>query len=451
MFAEMTCTRHGATATRSCLPQMCETSPSELGSEGMLHCNILCCNAKGAVLASNRAGKAAENPMLHALYLVHNLSDPAVRRRALMLREGGAVVTLAGFRRDDNPLARIDGLAPVELGTTEDGNFSQRLRAVARATAGLGRRLGRVPRPDVIVARNLEMLVLANRASRVWGDVPVVYECLDIHRLMLRGDAAGGLLRWVERMLGRRAHLLITSSPAFVEHYFERFGQIDLPIELVENKVLALHEGGGHSADGPLPDGPPWKIGWFGALRCRRSLAILSAFSRAMKGRFRIVLRGRPAYSEFDDFDAIVAREPYVEFHGPYRNPEDLPAIYGEVHFAWLIDFFEAGQNSDWLLPNRLYESCCHGAVPIAMAGTETARFLAAREIGLALPEVTPSAMVERLAPMTAEQYRAASSQVASIESTAWTCGPADCRALVSRLADVATRRRDGALLETWA
>ena len=34
--------------------------------------------------------------MLHVLYLVHNLTDPAVRRRILMLEAGGAQVSLAG-------------------------------------------------------------------------------------------------------------------------------------------------------------------------------------------------------------------------------------------------------------------------------------------------------------------------------------------------------------------
>ena len=86
-----------------------------------------------------------------------------------------------------------------------------------------------------------------------------------------------------------------------------------------------------------------------------------------MEGRFEIVLRGRPAYSEFTDFDGFVAAEPYLRFDGAYRNPEDLAAIYGEVHFSWAIDFFEEGLNSSWLLPNRLYEGCRYGAVPIAM------------------------------------------------------------------------------------
>ena len=123
--------------------------------------------------------------MIRVLYLVHDLSDPAVRRRVLMLTAGGATVTLAGFRRGENRLADIEGVAPLELGATADARFAQRLFAVAGAASKLPRLLAGLARPDVILARNLEMLALANRASRHFGRVPIAYECLDVHRLLL--------------------------------------------------------------------------------------------------------------------------------------------------------------------------------------------------------------------------------------------------------------------------
>ena len=124
-----------------------------------------------------------------------------------------------------------------------------------------------------------------------------------------------------------------------------------------------------------------------------------------MDGRFEIVLRGRPAYSEFADFDGFVAAEPYMRFDGPYRNPEDLAAIYGEVHFSWAIDFFEEGLNSSWLLPNRLYEGCRYGAVPIAMRATETGRFLADRHLGLLLDDAVAGALAALLGSHDIEEY----------------------------------------------
>ena len=249
--------------------------------------------------------------------------------------------------------------------------MAQRLAAVARAALSLGAKLRGVAKPDLIIGRNLEMLALANRAKALFAaDTPVVYECLDIHRLLLRQGGIGKAMRAAERLLGRNSVLLMTSSPAFVREYFEPFRQFSAPVALLQNKVLEIAgkarrrlAAGGSAGRWRKPGRSA------GSARCAAASRwqLLAAFTRRMDGRFEVVLRGRPAYSEFDDFDRLVAAEPYIHFAGPYRNPEDLAAIYGEVHFSWAIDFFEEGLNSNWLLPNRLYEGCRFGAVPIAM------------------------------------------------------------------------------------
>lgn len=378
--------------------------------------------------------------MLQVLYFAQDLADPAVRRRVLMLLAGGAKVRLAGFRRGANPLAEIEGIKPIELGTTQDGRFFQRIGAIAGSCLSLGQALRHIERPDVIIARNLDMLAIARRAVGLFGgDVPVVYECLDIHRLLLRRDIAGRALRASEAFLGRGARLLITSSPAFVEHYFRPLSGISAPTMMLENKVLELDKIEARPlvpAAVPPKDGP-WRIGWFGALRCRKSLALLSAFSRAMDGRFEIVLRGRPAYSEFDDFDGFVRNEPFMQFHGPYRSPEELGAIYSDVHFTWAIDFFEEGQNSKWLLPNRLYEGCRFGRVPIALRGTETARFLAIRGLGMLLDEAEPEALVALIGSIEPERYAEASGRIAACAADTWIFSRGDCESLVRRLSAV--------------
>lgn len=377
--------------------------------------------------------------MLQILYLAQDLADPAVRRRTLTLVAGGARVTLAGFRRGDNPLAAIDGVEPIELGTTADGRFAQRIGVVARACLSLQRQLGHVRKPDVIIARNLEMLAVARRAVAFFGGtIPIVYECLDIHRLMLRKDIVGRMLRAAESQLGKNARLLITSSPAFIEHYFRPLSGIGAPPMLLENKVLEIHGTVERRTAPPAecpPPGAPWKIGWFGALRCRRSLALLAEFSRKMEGRFEIVLRGRPAYSEFDDFDGFVRNEPFMRFEGAYRNPEDLAEIYGEVHFTWAIDFFEEGQNSAWLLPNRLYEGCRHGRIPIAMKGTETARFLSVRSIGFVLEGADAGSLATTLGSLTPKRYADAAERISRCNPGSWVFDRADCETLVRQLA----------------
>lgn len=377
--------------------------------------------------------------MLDVLYLAHDVADPAIRRRTLMLAAGGANVTVAGFRRGaDMPV--IDG--HIELGITRDGRFGQRIAAVGKAALMLGGKLRGVGKPGVIIARNLEMLALANRANALFGgDVPIVYECLDIHRLLLRNDLAGRALRSAEQYLGRNVSLLVTSSPAFIENYFRPVSRLKAPTLLLENQVIDLDDTAGMQTarSRPPQPGEPWKIGWFGALRCRKSLKLLAEFTRAMDGKFEVVLRGRPAYSEFDDFDGFVENEPFMHFHGAYKNPEDLARIYDDVQFSWGIDFFEEGLNSSWLLPNRLYEGCRYNAVPIAMRGTETARFISAKHIGLVLGDADSAALAALFAGMTPERYLAEFGKVAATGAQAWVLDRADCQRLVNRLAALRT------------
>ena len=128
--------------------------------------------------------------MLHVLYLVHDLSDPAVRRRVAMLRAGGAEVTLAGFRRAAGPAAGLEAPAPIELGRTADGRFAQRLAAVARAAMTLGVRLGGVRRPDVIIGRNLEMLALAGPTLTIERRAPVSFAMASRYRRHFGGRSA---------------------------------------------------------------------------------------------------------------------------------------------------------------------------------------------------------------------------------------------------------------------
>lgn len=360
------------------------------------------------------------------LFLAHDLDDPAVWRRVSMLERGGAQVEVAGFRRGDGPLPR----PAILLGRTRNGKMADRLRAVARASLNPARALGRLPRPDAIVARNLEMLAVASRLRRAWEGPPprLVYEVLDIHRLMVGDGAKARLMRAAERRLAARADLVLTSSPGFVRHHFAPHG-IGGRVRLVENKVL-LPDGAALPPAPPLPVEEPVAIGWFGILRCRWSLHALDALTRGAPGRYQVHLRGRPALDAVPDFHEVVGANPDLLFGGPYR-PEDLHAIYGAVAITWMVDRYDAGANSDWLLPNRLYEGGAEGRIPLALAGTEVAAELGRKGIGLVLPDAEPAAVAALLAPLDAGALRALSEAVRLVPASAWVASTEECRELL--------------------
>ncbi|WP_395671352.1 glycosyl transferase family 1 [Phenylobacterium sp.] len=376
-------------------------------------------------------------------YFVHDLADPAVARRLSMLRAGGAEPVVLGFRRTEGAPGEVAGVRAIDLGRTYDGRLGHRARTTALAALGAGRWRGLLAGADAVMGRTLEALATAEAARRLAGvRAPLIYECLDIHRLMLGEGRAGRTMRAVERALLRRCALLIVSSPAFLREYFEPRQGVgrSLPIRtlLVENKALELS--GGRPRVQAQPLGPPWRIGWMGAIRCRRSLQILTDLAARRPDLVEVRIHGRPAYTEFDDFDAQVARLPNVAFLGAY-TAEDLPRLYGDVHFSWAIDYMEAGQNSAWLLPNRLYESGRYGAAPIALSDVETGRYLAARRIGVRLDD--PSELEGVLERMTNEAWRRLRAEIDAVPQETFVAGEADCRRLVNAVAGRAADAQD--------
>jgi succinoglycan biosynthesis protein ExoL len=368
---------------------------------------------------------------LNICLFVHDVNDAAVHRRVAMLAASGANVTTLGFVRDD--VHRMpEGSDAVVLGRTHNARFLHRIGAVLRQVLTIGRREASAANADLFIARNLEMLLLAVIAARRTGKrTPVVYECLDIHRLMLGGGLVARLLRVLERHLAASCAGLITSSPAYVEHYFHDIARINLPVVLVENRVFGLAP---LSASRPPADAPPWVIAWNGAIRCAKSLAILNEVTMRGEGSIRVVIRGRVSYDQIPDFDLVVAANPWIDFRGPYTYPDDLDAIYDHVHFNWTIDMFWEGQNSTWALANRIYEGGRAGVVPIAQRSVETGQFFERLGIGVLLDDLTPTNVVRTIMSMRTEDYAALSGDAAAVPLGVWTMGAAECEQLSSEL-----------------
>ena len=124
-------------------------------------------------------------------YFVHDVNDAAVARRVAMLQASGGEPVLIGFRRRDDITEQVGGAPVVDLGKTRDAQMSQRALAVLWALVAPGKILAASAGAEVVIGRNLESLALAARVRRAAPKAALVYECLDIHRLMLRQDGIG--------------------------------------------------------------------------------------------------------------------------------------------------------------------------------------------------------------------------------------------------------------------
>ena len=214
----------------------------------------------------------------------------------------------------------------------------------------------------------------------------------------------------------------MTSSPAFVDEYFATLGTRVPPVLIQENKVLAAELDAGLVArlreDRPAfrpPDGPPWRIGWFGQMRCGCSLELLAGLCRAFPGQFEVVIRGQPIAELADRLVATAAATPGMAFLGAYDRTTDLAAMHADVHFCWAFDRYNSGTNSDWSLLNRLYEGGVFGCVLIAQAGVATGDWLAARGVGVLLQEPYEASLHSWAAGLAPPSYAASRQAMADV------------------------------------
>ena len=363
-------------------------------------------------------------------YLAWDLCDAATVRRVEMLQAGGAELAVAGFRRRDKAPSEVAGAPAVDLGRTFDGRLAHRAALVALRCSRISALRTVVEGAEVVIARNLEMLAIAAVARRAFAPgAKLVYECLDIHRLMCGSGVASVALRSLEALLLRQCSALMVSAPAFISEYFEKHHRQLPPTLLVENKVLT---------SAPRPDaphrqpGPPWRIGWFGNVRCRKSVALLKEIVRRAQGAVEVVIRGRPSAHTLADLEALIADTPRIRFAGPYSQAE-LSSLYGGVHFAWSLDFTDEGMNSDWLLPNRIYEGSFYNTPSIAERRTAIGAWLADKGIGLLVDDPAGD-IVRALTGLTAADYRVLEQRTSGVDTRAIAFDRQACRDLVMAL-----------------
>jgi succinoglycan biosynthesis protein ExoL len=341
-------------------------------------------DARIAKPAMEREAAQVSTPR-HVAYFGHDAGDAAIRRRVRAFEDDGIHVTGFMMRRGDKAPTEWTN---IDLGQTADGAFLQRIRQVfSGANLAAGQREA-LASADVIVARNLDMLACAFLAKRkAKPDTPVIYESLDVHRLLSRHDVVGKAMRWLEGALLRRTKGLIVSSPAFLHNHFERYYPGQYRAFLLENRLAAGAEYGPR----PLPEVPaadrPLRLGWVGNLRCQRSFGLLCNLAEQFPESLEIHLHGVPARTEIQVFEPEIARHPNMTYHGRYKSPEDLASLYGGLDLVWAGDFMEAGFNSVWLLPNRVYEGGYYCVPSIAPAGTQTASWVSDRKGGFIVDE----------------------------------------------------------------
>ncbi len=354
------------------------------------------------------ARQRLERPRL--VYFSHDRNDANVWQRCQDFTALGFVLTNVSWHRDKNSQ---DGERPwheIDLGRTVDAAYWHRAWSVVQGAFGVLCHYQLFRDADLIVARNFEPSVLAMMARRLFNRrVPFAYECVDIHRFLTSPSVLGKACRLAERRVLAAADLLIVSSPDFASRYFAPVHGYDGPVYLLENKMpsfLARRFAAPTMLRRPHV-GPPWRIGWFGMLRDMESLGLLLRLAAMRPELVEVSIRGYPTEITEVELRQMVEPYPNVTYGGPYQKATELRSIYEDVDLVWAIDLYDAGVNSDWLLPNRLYEAGFFGRPVIARADTAIGRFVADLQMGCVLSPPYDVACLDLLGQLSGDHYAA--------------------------------------------
>ncbi|MBT8400744.1 MAG: hypothetical protein KJO98_09725, partial [Rhodothermia bacterium] len=287
--------------------------------------------------------------------------------RIVELASVGVEPQVLAFSREYYPPSTLP-YSTEELGRIAHGKYIGRLAAQLRALPVIRRAIAQAEATYIYGLDLLALFVVA-RIGRRHSPV-LIYEIPDIRERLSGSGLASRLVRLLERFLLKRVDVLVVTSEAYLHSYLRPLQRIRVDEEVViENKVRSTVR----TKISTPPRGTAITVGYFGLLRCPRSLEILIRATELANGRINVELRG--FFMLGDQQANIMSRiesSERVRFGGSYRNPEDLEQMYARIDLAWIsYPFADADRgNWKWARTNRYYESNFFNTPVIASSGT---------------------------------------------------------------------------------
>jgi succinoglycan biosynthesis protein ExoL len=369
-------------------------------------------------------------------FVIPALGDARSRIRIEALKQEGAQALILGFKRElYNGAPYRDPV--ISLGILPHGRYFIRLGTYLKALLQIIKHSKQV---QFIYVLGLDLalltwLAMLGRRSAV----KLVLEIQDIRSVLLKKGITGAIARQVEKFIVPRVDMLVVTSAAYVDDYYAQRARLR-PVRhcVIENKIddVPVMRQQLNIADSYVkPDAILW-IGYFGMLRCRRTLDIILAAAGAAQGRIRFYMRG--VLHDTGEYEQRIRSHPYVEYGGEYRSPDELGPMYGRVDMVWACYPDAGGSAGNWLWArtNRFYEACYFRKPIIAAAGTQDGKAVDEHKIGLCIDLHNKTQSLDILLVLNSERLDTWRRNVASLPKRLYVYG-AEHRNLLQQLADL--------------
>lgn len=335
------------------------------------------------------------------IYILQVSSHARYWRRIDKLESLGVKSVVYAFERENFYKGTKERRQYKSLGNIQRENYKKRLFPIIKSVLIIRKEIKEI---DVVYTFGLDTFIIGWLATLFKRNKPkFVYEVGDIRAVFTKKGLISKFFRNAEKFILKRTDLLVVTSEAYIHGYFkgiQRFNKLNYHV--IENKPeLGLDVANVNiqkKVNGKI------RIGYFGVLRCPRSLEILKELIKRHGDKFELYIRGIVA--EGKDIINELRVMDNVKIEGEYKVPDDLPSMYNEIDIIWACYPYKGKEVGNWMWAKttRFYEACYFKKPMITLEGTQDSHYVKEKGIGIVLDLSNIDSSVESLSKLTLQQ-----------------------------------------------
>ncbi|KAA3634389.1 MAG: hypothetical protein DWQ02_11470 [Bacteroidetes bacterium] len=223
----------------------------------------------------------------------------------------------------------------------------------------------------------LPWLALSRRFKRS----RLIFEIPDVRDKFFQKTLMTNLMKWFFKSSIKFVSAVVVTSELFHSRFLRVNGIQPKHWFLLENKV--------HLTDNELKpklQNREIVIGYFGLLRCERSLLVLKELVDKSEN-FKVVIHGY-FMNISEDLQSAIINHSKISYKGTYKSPQDLSEIYSQIDVSWVAYPFHDPQeegNFRYAWTNRYYEAGFFGIPMIGNAHSGDAEKIIRNNFGMIL------------------------------------------------------------------
>lgn len=340
--------------------------------------------------------------MKEIVFILSSLCDPHYRKRVEEFVENGYKVTVYGFARKNQVIEKFP-CEPIILGITKNASYKDRIKLYYKSFKSIASNC----RGKLCFYSSLDIAMIARPIIRA----KYIYEICDLTELAIHNHIIRKTLVAINKLAIKNSALTIFTSEGFLDFYKN----------IPSNKYIVI-------PNKVSPNCPPFsiedrtinptekiKIGFVGSIRYETTYNFVKVCAEHFPN-VEIHLFG--IYSEGCKFAAktktIAEKYDNVIYHGRFKNPDDLPAIYSQIDMV--LSAYTPCPSVIYAEPNKLYEAIYFRCPIIVNKNTFLSKKVDRLNIGYSIDALDIDSIKSFINNLSADSYNSKRAQCSSID-----------------------------------